>query len=229
MTEDIRTWLSLALRMSLFAVALLWPAGTWRWWEAWIVILLWSGFGIFMTRYLIRRDPALLAERLKLLPLQAEQKTWDKVIMLLFLLAGVTLYLIPGFDVVRYQWSPPLPAWMRVFAMLLHLPCFVALAWVMRENTYLAQVVKVDQTRGHRVITTGPYALLRHPMYSVVIVQLFAFPVALGSRYALLVSLLLTALLVVRTWLEDRTLQRELAGYTEYTGKTRYRLFPGIW
>jgi len=227
--NTIKIWLSLLVRMSLFAVALLWPAGTWRWWEAWVLVFLWAGFGIVITRYLMVRDPALLAERLKLVPLQAEQKAWDKVLMLAFLIAGIALYLVPGFDVMRYGWSAPLPAWMKIAAMLVHLPCFAMLGWVMRENTYLAQVVKIDTARGHEVITTGPYALVRHPMYSVTIVLLFAVPVALGSRYALLLSLLLTLLLIVRTGLEDRTLQRELAGYAEYTAQTRYRLCPGIW
>lgn len=113
--------------------------------------------------------------------------------------------------------------------MLVHVPCFVILGRVMRENTYLAQVVKIDTARGHKVITTGPYAVVRHPMYTVTIVLLFAVPVALGSRYALWLSLLLSLLLVLRTHLEDRTLHRELAGYTEYAAKTRYRLIPGLW
>lgn len=229
MNKSLKLCLRLAVRMSLFAVALMWPAGTWRWWEAWIIVLLWSVFGIVTTYYLMRHDPALLAERLKLVPIHREQKSWDKVIMSLFLLAAIALYLVPGFDVVRYGWSTALPDWMKFLAMLIHIPCFAALGWIMRENTYLAQVVKIDHARDHKVITTGPYALVRHPMYSVVIVLLFALPVALGSRYALLLSLLLTLLLIVRTYLEDRTLHRELAGYEEYAGQTRFRLFPGIW
>jgi protein-S-isoprenylcysteine O-methyltransferase Ste14 len=99
----------------------------------------------------------------------------------------------------------------------------------MHENTYLAQVVKIDVERKHNVITTGPYAWVRHPMYTVVIVLLFALPVALGSRYALLLSVLLSLLLIVRTYLEDRTLIDELDGYRAYTEQMRYRLIPGIW
>jgi protein-S-isoprenylcysteine O-methyltransferase Ste14 len=162
-------------------------------------------------------------------PLHKDQKIWDKVIMLLFFIAGIGLYLVPGFDVVRYEWSESLPLWMKVLAMLVHLPCFVLLAWVMRENTYLSQVVKIDEERGHTVITTGPYALVRHPMYIVVFVLLFAVPVALGSRFALILAMFLTVLLIVRTYLEDRTLHAELEGYPEYAKKTPYRLIPGIW
>lgn len=222
-------WLRLFIRMTLFAVALLWPAGTWYWWEAWLIVGIWTVFGIVMTRYLLRHDPALLAERLKLVPLQKDQKVWDKVIMLLFLIASIGLYIVPGFDVVRYEWSETLPLWMRIIAILVHFPCFVFLGWVMRENTFLSQVVKIDDKRRHQVVTSGPYALVRHPMYTVVIILLFAIPVALGSKYAVILSTFLTVLLIVRTYFEDRTLHAELEGYTDYAKKTHYRLLPGIW
>jgi len=222
-------WLRFIVRMTLFAVGLMWPAGTWQWWEAWVLVGLWTVYGLVMMIYLLRNDPALLAERLKLVPLHKEQKVWDKALMLLFFIAGIGLYLLPGFDVMRYEWSDPLPVWVRVTAMLVHVPCFVLLGWIMRENTYLSQVVKIDKERGHKVITTGPYALVRHPMYTVVIILLFAVPLALGSRFALIVSLFLMVLLIVRTYLEDRTLHAEMVGYPEYAKQTIYRLIPGLW
>ena len=188
-------WLSFVVRMTLFAVALMWPAGTFLWWEAWVLVVLWSLYGLVVISDLIDKDPALLAERLKLIPLQKEQKGWDKALMLLFFIAGIGLYLLPGFDVMRYEWSEPLPLWSRVTAMLIHIPCFVLLWWIMRENTYLSQVVKVDKARGHKVITTGPYAVVRHPLYTVTIILLFAVPIALGSRFSLIISLFLTLVL----------------------------------
>lgn len=227
--DTIKTWFSLFIRMSLFSVALMWPAGIWQWWEAWIVVGLWSVFGVVLTRFLLRHDPELLAERMKLVPLQKDQKVWDKVIMLLFFITGIALYIIPGFDVVRYQWSEPLPLWMKILAMIVHLPCFVMLGRVMRENTYLSQVVKIDKERSHQVVTSGPYALVRHPMYTVIIILLFAVPVALGSRYAVILAVFLTVLLIVRTYFEDRTLHAELPGYPEYAKQTPYRLIPGVW
>lgn len=227
--HPIKLWFSFAFRMVFFAVALLWPAGTWYWWEAWVVIALWAVWGFIMTVYLLKNDPALLKERLKFVPIHQEQKNWDKIIMLIFFITGIGLYLVPGFDVVRFSWSEPLPLWLRIVAMVILIPCFVLLGWVMRENTYLSQVVKIDEARGHQVITTGPYALVRHPMYTVAIVLFFALPIALGSRYALLLAIILTVLLVIRTYLEDRTLHKELDGYVEYAQKTRYRLLPGIW
>ncbi|MCB1937306.1 MAG: isoprenylcysteine carboxylmethyltransferase family protein, partial [Nitrosomonas sp.] len=156
-------------------------------------------------------------------------KYWDKLLMSVFFIGGIGLYLIPGFDVMRYEWSEPLPEWMRILALLIHLPCFLLLGWVMRENTFLSQVVKIDKDRGHKVVTTGPYAVVRHPMYIVVIILLFAVPVALGSRFALILAAFLTLLLIIRTNFEDRTLHEELKGYPEYAKQTRYRLIPGIW
>jgi len=217
------------VRMAFFSIALLWPASIWFWWEAWVVILLWTIYGVFQLQYLLRHDPELLAERLKLVPLQRGQKIWDKVIMLQFFVAGIVLYIIPGLDVVRYGWSEPFALWLRVTAMVAHLPCFVILAWVMRENTFLSQVVKIDEKRGHQVISNGPYALVRHPMYTVIIILLFVVPIALGSRIGLIPASYLMVLLVIRTYFEDKTLYNELAGYKEYTKKTRYRLVPGLW
>ncbi|WP_373031805.1 isoprenylcysteine carboxylmethyltransferase family protein [Sulfurovum sp.] len=222
-------WLRFLVRMAFFAVALMWPAGTWKWWEAWVLVVLWSLYGVVILHYLLRKDPALLAERLKLIPLQKEQKGWDKALMLLFFIAGIGLYLLPGFDVMRYEWSEPLPLWARIIAMLVHVPCFVLLVWIMRKNTYLSQVVKIDKERGHKVITTGPYAYVRHPMYTVTIILLFAVPIALGSRFSLIISLFLMVLLIVRTYLEDRTLHTELKGYPEYAKETIYRLIPRLW
>ena len=229
MNNRVKTWLFLIVRTSFFAVALLWPAGTWQWWEAWIIIGLWTVFGVVLTHYLLRHDPALLAERMKFMPLDKDQKVWDKVLMLLFFIAAIGLYILPGFDVVRYGWSEPWSVWMKISAMLVHVPCFLFLGWVMRENTYLSQVVKIDKDRGHKVVTTEPYALVRHPMYTVVIILLFALPVALGSRFTLILAVFLILLLILRTNLEDRTLHEELEGYYEYAKQTQYRLIPGGW
>jgi len=227
--SPVKTWMSLVVRMTFFSIALMWPAGIWHWWEAWVIVALWGIFGIVMTCFLLRHDPELLAERLKFVPLHKDQKVWDKMIMLVFFIAGIGLYIIPGFDVVRYEWSESLPLWMKILAMIVHLPCFILLGWVMRENTYLSQVVKIDKERDHQVVTSGPYALVRHPMYSVIIVLLFAVPVALGSRYAVVLAMFLTVLLIVRTYFEDRTLYAELKGYPEYARQTRYRLIPKVW
>lgn len=224
-----KMWLSIAWRFALFPLVFLLPAGTWRWWEAWAVVGLYLMYGVVIGVYLQRQDPELLAERLEASPVQEGQKRWDSVVMVLMFIAGFGIFLVPGFDVMRFGWSEPLPLWVEIVAMAVHLPCFVLIAWVMRENTYLSRVVKIDEARGHEVITTGPYAIVRHPMYVAVIVMIFAMPLALGSRYGLIPAAVMAIMLVIRTHLEDRTLHAELPGYSEYAQKTRYRLIPGVW
>lgn len=216
-------------RLALLPVVFLLPAGTWRWWEAWALSGIYVVYAVIMGIYLMRNDPALLAERLKASPVQADQAAWDKVLSVLMLIAGFGILLVPGFDVIRCHWSERLPSWVEITAMAVHLPCFVVVGWVMRENTFLSRVVKIDKARGHQVITSGPYAIVRHPMYTAVIVMVFAMPLALGSRYGLIPAAVMAALIVVRTVLEDRELYAELAGYSEYAQATRYRLVPGLW
>lgn len=239
MTPEMTKWnqpaistkslLGLAVRLMLFPVAIMWPAGTWKWWEAWVLIGMWMTFLISLTIFLLYRDPALLTERMKASPVQRGQKTWDKVIMSLIYTLAISFYIIPGLDVVRFGWSEPFPIWIEIIAMIIHIPCFVFLGWVMRTNTYSSPVVKIAHDRGHQVITDGPYAIVRHPMYSAVIILLFAFPVGIGTRLGLIPAALMAVLFVIRTNLEDRTLHAELPGYTKYASITRYRLIPGIW
>lgn len=227
--HPIVIWIRLVIRLVLYALALLWSAGTWTWWEAWVTLGIWTIYGVVLTPYLLKHDPALLAERLKLVPLHKEQKSWDKVLMTIFFAAAIALLIVPGFEVVRYGWSEPLPLWMKAIGFVIQIPCFFGVGWVMRENTFLTQTVKIDAQRGHHVITTGPYAWVRHPLYSLAIVLFFSIPIALGSRYSLLLSVVLTLLLIIRTNLEDRTLHEELDGYADYAKQTPYRLIPGIW
>ena len=227
---DIKTgtWISLVVRTALFPVMVLWPAGTWQWWDAWLLIGLWMVFFAVSTVLLAIHDPQLLAERMKS-PIQKGQKGWDKVILVLFIIAGICLYITPGLDVVRFGWSDPLPRWIQLFAFVVHIPLFLLLGWVTSANTYLSQVVKIDHDRDHQVITGGPYKYVRHPMYTVIMALFLAFPAALGSRFGFIPALLLVVLLAIRTVLEDRTLHAELPGYPEYASKTRYKLLPGIW
>jgi len=222
-------WLGQIVRIALFPVALMWPAGTWRWWEAWALVGVWVAFGATMAVFLSRHDSALLAERMKGSPVQEGQKVWDRVLMLLISVAGIGLFIVPGFDVMRFGWSTALPTWVEIVALAMHLPGFVLIGWVLRENTFLSRVVKIADEREHHVITTGPYRFVRHPMYTAIVLIVFALPLALGSRFGLIPAALLVAVLMLRTYLEDATLHSELPGYPEYASETRYRLIPGIW
>ena len=227
--KPLKLWTVFGVRLTAFAVAMLWPAGTWRWWEGWAVVALFGLGSALITAFLMKHDPELLAERMKTSPVQEGQKSWDKLMTVLMYVAGIGVYVLPGLDVERYGWSEPLPLWLELVGLALFVPCFVAVRLVMRENTYLSRVVKIDEERDHHVITTGPYARVRHPMYSAMLVLIFAVPVALGSRWALIPAAMLCVLLVIRTAIEDRTLHEELPGYPDYAAKTRYRLVPAVW
>jgi protein-S-isoprenylcysteine O-methyltransferase Ste14 len=215
--------------MVLLPVVFLVPAGTWRWWEAWVLCGIYALYAVSAVGMLARHDPALLAERLRASPVQQGQPGWDSALMIALIVVGVAVLAVPGLDVVRFGWSERLPVAVEVLALVAHVPAFLWIGWVMWTNTFLARVVKVDEARGHTVITTGPYAWVRHPMYVGVLVAVLAMPLALGSRWGVVPAVAMGALLVARTALEDRMLHRSLEGYAAYAEQTRYRLVPGLW
>jgi protein-S-isoprenylcysteine O-methyltransferase Ste14 len=176
--------------------------------------------------WLKKHNPELLRDRMAFLKPAA--KRWDKVILLVSTIVFVPYLILPGLDAVRFQWSsvPPLIKAVCFGGIILS---FMLLSWVMRENTYLSRVVEIQKERGHKVITTGPYQYVRHPMYLAIIVLFLSIPVALGSLWSLIPSAVLTLLILIRTFLEDKTLHEELEGYNSYAEKVKYRIVPGIW
>jgi protein-S-isoprenylcysteine O-methyltransferase Ste14 len=225
----LRPWIGAGIRLAMLPLLFLLAAGTWRWWEAWALTGIYFAYGVIATAWLKRHDPQLLRERLKGSAVQPGQKGWDRIVMLLMVVVGVAMMIVPGLDVVRFGWTERLPTAVELAALVVHVPCFLLVGAVLRENTYLSPVVKIDEARDHEVITTGPYAVVRHPMYAAIIPIILALPLALGSRWGLLPAALMVILLIVRTVLEDRMLHAELRGYAEYAQVTRYRLIPGIW
>jgi protein-S-isoprenylcysteine O-methyltransferase Ste14 len=156
-------------------------------------------------------------------------KTWDKVFAFLYALTSMLLLpLIAGLDVGRYQWSE-LSLWWMVPGVIMLISAMLFSTWALLENKFFELAVRIQKERGQKVIMTGPYAIVRHPGYIAFILLYFSFPLIVGSFCALFVSLLIALLLVVRTALEDATLQKELEGYIDYTTKTRYRLIPFFW
>jgi protein-S-isoprenylcysteine O-methyltransferase Ste14 len=202
------------------------PAGTLDWPEAWIVILLYFLTLTLLVRWLKRKDPELLRER-RTARKKKNVKGWDKVIMLLYSLLLVMLVVL-GLDAGRFGWSR-VPFWWKGIGFFCFFVATAIVTWTMKENTYLSEMVRIQEERGQRVCTGGPYRYLRHPMYLGVIIMVSGFPLALGSWYALIPALLVVILFIIRTALEDRTLQKELTGYREYAQRVRYRLIPGIW
>lgn len=155
-------------------------------------------------------------------------KRWDQVIMAIYSVILLVLLVVASLDAGRMGWSQ-VPLVVRVLGWL-GLGVALVLIWrVMAENTYLSERVRIQEERGHQVVTTGPYQYVRHPMYVGIIIAMLSVPLALGSWWALIPAVSIVALFIVRTALEDYTLYEELPGYQEYTRHVRYRLLPGIW
>ncbi|HEX5071165.1 MAG TPA: isoprenylcysteine carboxylmethyltransferase family protein [Vicinamibacterales bacterium] len=220
----IRAWASLIVLAVVMALLLFLPAGSARYWQAWVYLGLFLGLSTALTIDLMRRDPALLARRLKGGP-TAESRPVQRIVMVAASLGFLGLLLVPSLD-VRYHWSR-VPTAVVVFGDVLFVAGFGFIGRVYRENTYTAATIQV--TEGQRVISTGPYAVVRHPMYASALVYLIGTPLALGSYWGLLVLALMMPALIWRLLDEERLLLQELPGYAEYQRRVPYRLVPGVW
>ncbi|MBN2345797.1 MAG: isoprenylcysteine carboxylmethyltransferase family protein, partial [Candidatus Aminicenantes bacterium] len=174
-----------------------------------------------------RHDPGLLRERIES-GSKPDTKKWDNRLMAAYTLLMLVLIAVCGLDRVRWQWSRVPPAVEIAAFILFAFPVFLFYR-VMRHNRFLSERVRIQSDRGHRVCSTGPYARVRHPMYLAIILFFLLLPLALGSFYGLVPAVLVAALIILRTVLEDRTLRRELDGYEEYARRVRFRLVPGLW
>jgi len=219
-----RAWLSLGL-LGVFMGALLFGgAGTLRYWEAWVYLLLFFTLSALVTRDLLARDPALLERRLKGGP-QAERRPAQRVIMTAASLAFLSLLVLPALD-FRFGWtSVPLAG--IVLGDILFIVGFLFVGRVYRENSYTSATIEIQEDQ--RVIDTGPYALVRHPMYSGALLYVLGTPLALGSYWGLLGFVLMLLVIVWRLQDEEQLLARELPGYAEYRQRVRWRLLPGVW
>jgi len=197
------------------------------WVEAWAFGALFAATVWALSIHLVRHEPALFRERFTSL-VQRGQAGWDRVLLPL-LLAGILAWtvLIP-LDARRFGWSPPLPVWARSLGAALCVVFALVMVWTFRTNPFLFHAVKVDEARGHHVVTTGPYRFVRHPMYAAIACMLLGAPLLLGSVYGLLLGLVLAALFWVRSVLEERVLLARLPGYPEYARRVRGRLVPNV-
>jgi len=219
-TQSIRFIITFLFLLSMFFVS----AGSFKWPNAWIFLFLYFFYVATVFIYLKKHNPDLLKERLNR---KKTPKPWDRIVTFIYLVFMCSIIIISGLD-FRFQWSK-VPLWGIIAGFIGLIPAAAIISLAMRENTYLSDVVRIQEDRGHQVCSTGPYKFVRHPMYVGVIMMVLMLPLALGSFFAYIPAGLTTAAFVVRTALEDKTLTMELSGYKEYTQKTRYRLAPGIW
>lgn len=197
------------------------PAGSFNYWQAWLYILSLIIPMLFVLAYFLKHDPALLERRLRMKEKQAAQK---KVILLGYpiYLAG---FIIPGLD-FRFNWSN-VPFEAVIISNLIVILGYYLVFLVMKENSYLSRTVVVE--KGQKLISTGPYAVVRHPMYTGVLLMFIFTPLALGSYLGLIPFMLTIPLIVYRLLDEERLLGKELRGYREYCNKVKYRLIPYVW
>ncbi len=202
------------------------PAGTLHWPAAWVFLGTIAILGVACGLWLARTDPALLAERMHPM-MQHDQPAADKKFMLVFGFTALVWFLAIGLD-ARYRVSD-VPLALRVlgWAMLVLSSGFIM--WVMRENSFAIPVVKLQTARGHRVVSTGPYAWVRHPMYTGTILFFVGAPLLLGSWWGVAMAPLFVVLFAIRTRIEERALIAGLPEYADYTAQVRYRLLPGLW
>jgi protein-S-isoprenylcysteine O-methyltransferase Ste14 len=197
------------------------PAGTLAYWEAWLYLAIILIPMFFVFRYLLKNDPELLERRMQTREREIAQRRIISLSLIYFLL----IFILPGLD-KRWGWShvPPLVVLAADLVVMLGYGLFFL---VLRENQYASRTVQVEQ--GQQVVSSGPYAWVRHPMYVGVLLMYLASPLALGSYWALLPALLIIPILVARILNEEKVLERDLKGYREYAQVTRYRLLPRIW
>ena len=213
------------LRMVVAVAALLFlPAWTLRYWQAWIFLSVFFVSVLAITVYLVKNDAKLLERRLKAGP-RAEKEPTQRIIQLVATIAFITAVVFPPID-HRFAWST-VPACVSIAGDVLVFLGLLIIFFVFKENTYTSAVIEVDAQQ--KVVTTGPYALIRHPMYAGALVMFVGMPLALGSLWGLLTIIPLTVVIVLRLLDEEKFLARNLPGYSDYSNKIGHRLLPYVW
>lgn len=214
------------LYSALLGAVLFASAGRLNWPRGWIY------FGIYVagislsSLLLIRKNPEVIAARSKMV--HSDAKSYDQLYLRLSIPLGFLTLIVAALDAVRFGWTSLPPAALYP-GIVLNVAAIVPTLAAMLANPFLETMVRIQEDRGHRVISSGPYRFVRHPMYVGMVLHYLSVPLLLGSRWSSLPAAACIALLVWRTAREDRTLRDELPGYEEFTRHTRFRLLPGIW
>ena len=219
-----RAWLALVTLSIVMALLLFFPAGTVRYWQAWVYLAIFFGASTLTTLYLMKEDPALLERRMSGGP-TAEKRPAQKIIMLFTSMGFIALLIVPALD-HRFGWSF-VPVEVVVAGDVLVAVGFYLISVVYRENTFTSATIEIAANQ--RVISTGPYAVVRHPMYASALLYLFGTPLALGSYWGVIPIIAMMPFLLWRLFDEERFLSVNLPGYSEYQRRVRRRLVPFVW
>jgi len=200
---------------------------SWDWWEAWVYGFI-NVLGFAISRAIVaKRNPDLISERAQFMK-HENVFNWDKILAPLVVLGGGFIPLVAGLDELL-KWSPAFSIHIKIIALAIILTGYIWGSYALIQNRFFSGMVRIQSDRGHQVITSGPYRWMRHPGYAGAIWTYLASPLFLDSGWAFIPAVFLVIVLVIRTSLEDKVLQAELEGYSEYADKVRYRLFPGVW
>lgn len=211
-----------------FPALILLLAGDWSWVEGWIFAI-WMVVMIESTTiYLFFKDPALLAERARR-PNAENQKAWDKVLIIFILIIAIAWLIILPLDAQRFGWSPEFPLWLNVVGGLLLIPALYFLVKPAIDNTFLSVMVRSQSERKQRVITTGSYGFVRHPLYLGATLMMLGAPLMLSSIYGFAITVFGLLLIAYRIIGEEKMMIEELEGYEDYKKKVKYRLLPFVW
>lgn len=224
----LRTALQSAWWIGSMGVCLFLGAGNWMWPQAWAFMAIYFFGSLGFAAYYAKRDPALLQSRME--PLKDKgAPLWDRVFLLTFVAIWYLWLVFMGLDAQRWHLSAPMPLAVNIIGGLLIVVGFLMTLAVFNANSFAEPTVRLQSDRGQHVIDTGPYAMVRHPMYAAAILYLFGMPLLLGSAWGLLAPPLFIVAVSLRAIGEENKLSRELPGYRDYMNRVRYRLIPGVW
>lgn len=216
---------SVAWTLLIFPLCLFLPAGTWAWRRGWLFLVVTLAASFVATLYLRRVNPGVVAARVNR---HEGTRSWDRILLGLLFTAVLAIPILAALDDGRFHWSR-LPWWACLLGYALFLAGMAGTTWAEAVNRFFEPTVRIQSERGHRVVDTGPYAVVRHPGYVAACLLFAGIALCLGSLWALVPAGLGALVLFVRTRWEDRMLQNELTGYREYTQRVRFRWIPGLW
>ena len=221
----VKYWINQLIGAFIFFAILFVSAGTLNYWQG----LVYLGIGVIMiivSHTALRIDEQLMEERSK--PGKGTKK-WDKILLGLFSLVTISMYIVAGLDSGRFHWSPPFHWSLYLLGMLLTFSGQLLFLIAQKQNKFFSSTVRIQTNRNHSVCSNGLYSIVRHPGYMGSHIQAIGFPLLFGSIWSIVPVLVLITLFLIRTSFEDRTLKKELKGYSEYADVTRYKLVPYVW